>query len=74
MPARHRACLQQLGVDLQQCDAEWESRVWSYIARGKTDDEAVIGAFGELYDLYAVTNPSRSTTMNSTLTKTMQHT
>ena len=72
MPARHRACLQQLGVDLQRCDAEWESRVWSHIACGKTEDEAMIGVFGELYDLYAVANPSASTAINSTLTMTMQ--
>ena len=72
MPAQHRACLKQLGIDLQQCDAEWESRVWSHIACGKTDDEAVIGAFGKLYDLYAIANPSKSTVMNSTLITTMQ--
>ena len=72
MPERHRACLKQLVIDLQRCDAEWESRVWSHIAHGKTDDEAVIGAFGELYDLYAVANPSASTAINSTLTMTMQ--
>ena len=72
MLAQHRACLKQLGVDLQRCDAEWESRVWSHIARSKTDDEAVIGAFGKLYDLYTIANPSKSTAMNSTFTTTMQ--
>ena len=51
-------CLQALGADLAVCDAEWDRRVGAHHWLGKTDDEAMTLAFGELYDTYCVSRCS----------------
>ena len=59
-----RNCLQTLGADMAVCEAEWDTRVGVYHWRGKSDDEATISAFGDLYDIHCA--PRRTSPIKTT--------
>ena len=65
MPAADHHCLEFLGMDMQQCNAEWEARVTAAHRQNLSDDDAITQAFGELYDMQVGTKsavPAATTT------------
>ena len=62
MPAADWLCLEFLGADMQQRDAEWEARVTAAHGQNLSDDDAITQAFGELYDLQVGTKSTATST------------
>ena len=67
MPAADHHCLEFLGMDMQQCDTEWEAQVTAAHLRNLSDDDAITQAFGELYDILVGTKSAGPAVTTTTI-------
>ena len=72
MPAADHHCLEILGTDMQQCDAEWEAQVTATHHQNLSDDDAITQVFGELYNIQVETKSAVPATTTTTILQAYQ--